>query len=80
MSIETWELMGYVVTVIGLPLAIVVFLLEQSKAPLVGFVFNGLSEDVDNWSCRGSYSDHDDLPHLAAAEAGAPAATLASAD
>ena len=31
MSIETWELMGYVVTVIGLPLAIVVFLFEQRK-------------------------------------------------
>lgn len=31
MSIETWELMGYVVTVIGLPLAIAVFLLEQLK-------------------------------------------------
>jgi hypothetical protein len=30
-SIETWELMGYVVTVIGLPLAIVVFLFEQRK-------------------------------------------------
>jgi hypothetical protein len=31
MSIETWELMGYVVTVIGLPLAIAVFLFEQRK-------------------------------------------------
>ena len=31
MTIETWELMGYVVTVIGLPLAIVVFLFEQRK-------------------------------------------------
>jgi hypothetical protein len=30
-SIETWELMGYVVTVIGLPLAIAVFLFEQRK-------------------------------------------------
>ena len=28
---ETWELMGYVVTVIGLPLAIAVFLFEQRK-------------------------------------------------
>ena len=31
MTIETWELMGYVVTVIGLPLAIAVFLFEQRK-------------------------------------------------
>ena len=28
---ETWELMSYVVTVIGLPLAIAVFLFEQRK-------------------------------------------------
>ena len=31
MSLETWELMSYVVTVIGLPLAIAVFLYEQRK-------------------------------------------------
>lgn len=31
MSLETWELMSYVVTVIGLPLAICVFLFEQRK-------------------------------------------------
>lgn len=31
MSIETWELLSYVVTVIGLPLAICVFLYEQRK-------------------------------------------------
>jgi len=31
MSLETWELMSYVVTVIGLPLAIFVFLYEQRK-------------------------------------------------
>ncbi len=31
MSLETWELMSYVVTVIGLPLAIAVFLFEQRK-------------------------------------------------
>jgi hypothetical protein len=30
-SLETWELMSYVVTVIGLPLAICVFLFEQRK-------------------------------------------------
>jgi len=31
MSLETWELLSYVVTVIGLPLAIVVFLYEQRR-------------------------------------------------
>jgi hypothetical protein len=31
MSIETWELLSYVVTAIGLPLAILVFLYEQKK-------------------------------------------------
>lgn len=31
MALETWELMSYVVTVIGLPLAIAVFLYEQRK-------------------------------------------------
>lgn len=31
MSLETWELMSYVVTVIGLPLAIGVFFFEQRK-------------------------------------------------
>ena len=31
MSIETWELLSYVVTVLGLPLAIMVFLLEKRK-------------------------------------------------
>ena len=31
MSLETWELWSYVVTVIGLPLAIVVFVYEQRK-------------------------------------------------
>jgi len=30
-SLESWELMSYVVTVIGLPLAIAVFLFEQRK-------------------------------------------------
>lgn len=30
-SIETWELLSYVVTVIGLPLAIMVFLFDQHK-------------------------------------------------
>lgn len=31
MTLETWELLSYVVTVIGLPLAIAVFLFEQRK-------------------------------------------------
>jgi hypothetical protein len=31
MSLETWELLSYVVTTIGLPLAIMVFLYEQKK-------------------------------------------------
>lgn len=31
MTIQTWELMSYVVTVIGLPLAICVFLFERRK-------------------------------------------------
>lgn len=31
MTLETWELWSYVVTVVGLPLAIVVFLYEQRK-------------------------------------------------
>jgi len=31
MKLETWELLSYVVTVIGLPLAILVFLYEQRK-------------------------------------------------
>lgn len=31
MSIQTWEMLSYIVTVIGLPMAIVVFLYEQRK-------------------------------------------------
>ena len=31
MSLETWELLSYVVTVVGFPLAIAVFLYEQRK-------------------------------------------------
>lgn len=31
LSLETWELLSYVVTVVGLPMAIVIFLLEQRK-------------------------------------------------
>lgn len=31
MSLETWELLSYIVTVVGLPLAILVFVYEQRK-------------------------------------------------
>ena len=31
MSLETWELLSYVVTVVGLPLAIVAYVFEQRK-------------------------------------------------
>ena len=31
MSVEWWEIASYVVTVIGLPLAIAVFLFQQSR-------------------------------------------------
>ncbi len=31
MTLETWELLSYIVTVVGLPLAILVFLYEQRK-------------------------------------------------
>ena len=31
MSLETWELLSYIITVIGLPLAIVVYILDQRK-------------------------------------------------
>ena len=31
MSLETWELLSYIITVVGLPLAIGVFLFEQRK-------------------------------------------------
>ena len=34
MSLETWEMLSYVVTVVGLPLAITVFVFEQRKERL----------------------------------------------
>ncbi|RUL88157.1 polysaccharide biosynthesis tyrosine autokinase [Tautonia sociabilis] len=34
-------------------------MLEQSRAPIIGVVFNGLCEDVNNWSCVASYLDPD---------------------
>jgi hypothetical protein len=46
MNLEAWELMSYVVTVVGLPLAIVVFILEQRKERLneQDAVFESISE------------------------------------
>jgi capsular exopolysaccharide synthesis family protein len=34
-------------------------MLEQSRAPIVGVVFNGLCEDVNNWSCVSAYLDQE---------------------
>ncbi len=31
MSLQTWELLSYIVTVFGLPLAVISFMLEQRK-------------------------------------------------
>ena len=45
-------------------------MLEQSRAPIVGVVFNGLSEDVDNWSCVASYLDDSGDPDTDAAPRG----------
>ena len=42
-------------------------MLEQSRAPLVGVVFNGLNEDMGNWSCVESYLDGLELPDAAEA-------------
>jgi len=46
MNLEAWELMSYVVTVVGLPLAIVVFALEQRKERVneQDAVFESISE------------------------------------
>ena len=43
-------------------------MLEQSRAPIVGVVFNGLCEDVNNWSCVSSYLDDEGDP-ISASEA-----------
>lgn len=47
MSLETWELLSYIVTVIGLPLAIVVFVLQQRKERIneVLLVYESLSDN-----------------------------------
>jgi Mrp family chromosome partitioning ATPase len=59
-------------------------MLEQSRAPIVGVVFNGLCEDVNNWSCVSAYLDHEaeateDTRGLSG-RARRPAGALASAD
>lgn len=47
MNLETWELLSYIVTVIGLPLAIVVFVLQQRKERIneVLLVYESLSDN-----------------------------------
>lgn len=46
MSLETWEMLSYVVTVVGLPMAILVFIFEQRKERLneEDAVFEAISE------------------------------------
>lgn len=56
-------------------------MLEQSRAPIVGVVFNGLNEDVKNWSCVSAYLDDEaeaearSLPERPRRPAGALAAS-----
>jgi len=47
MNLETWELLSYIVTVIGLPLAIIVFVLQQRKERIneVLLVYESLSDN-----------------------------------
>jgi hypothetical protein len=47
MNLETWELLSYIVTVIGLPLAILVFVLQQRKERIneVLLVYESLSDN-----------------------------------
>lgn len=51
MTSETWELLSYVVTVLGLPLAIVVFLLEMRKerAAEMAEVYESLSSNYHDF-------------------------------
>jgi hypothetical protein len=46
MNLDVWELLSYVVTVVGLPLAIIVFLVQQRKERLneVLMVYESLSD------------------------------------
>jgi hypothetical protein len=50
MSIQTWELLSYVVTVLGLPLAMVVFLYEKRKERIA-------EEEEVYEALAGSYHD-----------------------
>jgi hypothetical protein len=50
MSLETWELLSYVVTVLGLPVAITVFLYEKRKERLA-------EEEEVHESLAASYQD-----------------------
>ena len=51
MSLETWELLSYVVTVVGLPLAIAVFLYEQrrERANEEEAVYESLSDNYQDF-------------------------------
>lgn len=51
MNLETWELLSYVVTVIGLPLAIIVFLLQQRKERINDeiWVYESLSDNYQRF-------------------------------
>jgi hypothetical protein len=63
MSIQTWELLSYVVTVIGLPMAILVFIWEQRKERLneQDAVYESISEKYQEF--LRVVLDHPDL-HL----------------
>jgi hypothetical protein len=63
MTIETWELLSYIVTVVGLPLAIIVFVFEQRKERLneEDAVFESISEKYQEF--LKVVLDHPDL-HL----------------
>jgi hypothetical protein len=73
MDLETWELWSYVVTTIGLPLAIVVFVYEQHKERLNDeyAVYQQLSDDYQGF--LQTALEHPDLGLFAAA--GTPALT-----
>ena len=49
--LETWELLSYIVTVIGLPLAILVYLFEQHKERLndENDVYHAIIRTFCNW-------------------------------
>jgi hypothetical protein len=51
MDIQTWELLSYVVTVVGLPMAVIVFSLEQRKQRLneQDAVYESISEQYQDF-------------------------------